>query len=433
MIWSFLLACSGDSPPTYYADIKPIVDAHCGDCHVEGGLAPYSFETPEEAVNAAVLIRLGAESGAMPPWGAADLVDFPLRYNVSLSPEQIDLIARWEEAGAPLGDPAEEGAPIVLEKAALERVDARLSLAEPYTPDTAELDDYRCFVIDWEEDERAWVTGFVGVPDFIPVVHHMLAFIVSPGDVETIEGYDEQAEGPGYPCFGFVTSTDAPDDIVNARILGQWAPGTGAVRVGEGSGVPVEPGSRIVLQMHYSTAVPELQPDQSGLDVELVREAPDEDAHIVVWTNLSWFLGVEDMHIPADEAAVTHSHTATFVGSGNVRASGAGDDLEQGANITSILPHMHKLGRTLDVEIVRSTGVTERVLSIPDWDFGWQRQYTFESPVFVGPEDEVTVRCTWDNSSAYREIVDVSPESVDLGWGEGTYDEMCAAILTVTP
>lgn len=435
LVLSVLAGCHPEAAPTptYYEDIKPIVDAHCVGCHAEGGVGPFPLSAPDQVAAAATLVRWSVESGSMPPWGAAGLPDHPLRYDVSLSEAQIDTIARWEAGGAPLGSPEAEGEPIVLEQSLLDRTDLTLRMPEPYTPDDAQLDDYRCFPIDWPEASDAWVTGFLGQPGFEPVVHHMLAFIVSPGDVDAIDRYDEASEGPGYPCFGFVSSTEVEEEeIVNARVLGQWAPGTGAVRVGQDTGIFIEPGSQIVLQMHYSTAVDTLMGDQSGLDIELTRSPPDAEAFTVVWTDFGWFLGTTPMGIPAGAPSTTHTYQAPLVGSLNLSVAGATDELEGGAQVRSILPHMHKVGRRIDLSVLRSDGTEDLILSVPDWDFDWQRQYEFIEPVHVAPGEELRLECTWDNSEAYRASVGLSGPSIGIGWGEGTYDEMCAAILNVS-
>ncbi|MBX2799144.1 MAG: monooxygenase [Myxococcales bacterium] len=434
MLWLMLSTGCGDhsDTPTYYADVAPILDAYCGECHGDGGVGPFAFDSAESAIENAALIRWAAESGSMPPWGAAPLAGYPLRYDVSLSAEQVATLVAWEEAGAPAGDPDERGSSLDLDVAQLERTDMTVELPAPYTPSAVNPDDYRCFAIEWPEAELSWVTAFRGVPDFDPVVHHMLAFVISPTDTDTVRDFDAFAEGPGYPCFGFVNPSDRPDtDFVNARLLGQWAPGTGAVRMGSGAGLVVEPGSMIVLQMHYST-VGEVLPDQSALDVELTRTPPDAEAFAVVWTNFGWFVGIEPMTIPAGEERVQHAFEQTFVGSPNVLVAGVDGELDGGASIRSILPHMHRLGQSITVTLDRADGPTEAILSVPAWDFDWQRQYAFVDPVVVEPGDRLRVRCTWSNTREFRTSRGASPDPIDVGWGDGTSDEMCAALVNVT-
>ena len=51
----------------------------------------------------------------------------------------------------------------------------------------------------------------------------------------------------------------------------------------------------------------------------------------------------------------------------------------------------------------------------------------------VNPGDRIRVECHWDNSAANQPIVDgVQQEPHDVGWGEGTGDEMCLGLMYVT-
>jgi hypothetical protein len=42
------------------------------------------------------------------------------------------------------------------------------------------------------------------------------------------------------------------------------------------------------------------------------------------------------------------------------------------------------------------------------------------------------MQCWWDNSAANQPLVDGMPkEPSDVGWGEGTFDEMCLGVVYV--
>ncbi len=43
------------------------------------------------------------------------------------------------------------------------------------------------------------------------------------------------------------------------------------------------------------------------------------------------------------------------------------------------------------------------------------------------------LQCWWDNSAENQPLVDGVPKpSVDVGWGEGTFDEMCLGVLLIS-
>lgn len=90
---------------TWSREISRIVYKRCVACHREGGKAPMSLLTYAEARPWAKAIREEVLERRMPPWGAVKgFGDF--RDDVSLTQEEIMLLADWVEGGAPEGDPA---------------------------------------------------------------------------------------------------------------------------------------------------------------------------------------------------------------------------------------------------------------------------------------------------------------------------------------
>src|SRR5207302_11275333 len=46
--------------------------SHCTQCHVDGGIAPFSLKTPDDFMDFTPMISLAVQSRVMPPWHAAD-------------------------------------------------------------------------------------------------------------------------------------------------------------------------------------------------------------------------------------------------------------------------------------------------------------------------------------------------------------------------
>ncbi|MCL6529842.1 MAG: hypothetical protein K6T70_06960 [Meiothermus ruber] len=88
--------------PTYYQDVKPILEAQCVGCHKPGGIAPFSLTEPQDAVARAQLIAAVTASGRMPPWPPGpDSPEFLDQRK--LTEAQKATLAAWAQAGAPLG------------------------------------------------------------------------------------------------------------------------------------------------------------------------------------------------------------------------------------------------------------------------------------------------------------------------------------------
>lgn len=385
----------------FYRDIKPIFDAKCNGCHVDGGIGPFALDSYEATKPVLGLIKEEIGAGRMPPWPPnKDCGEY--WGDRSLSQEQIDLVSKWVDDGAPEGDPKDEGKPLSLEGVTkLSRTDLNMEIPVEYTQ-KAEPDDYRCFVIDWPYDSTKFVSGFRANPGDARVVHHVIAFLVAPEDVAEVDALDAAEEGEGYTCFG--------GSGINANEwLGAWAPGSAGSDFPPGTGVRVEPGSKIALQIHYNSLTAGPQPDRTSIDFK-IDDSVEKEGRIQPWAKPSWLSG-DSMMIPAGETDVKHTFSfdpTSFLTGGKA------------FTMYSASLHMHGLGTSGKLEIQRENGDTECLLQIDDWNFHWQGSYGFKAPKTFNPGDKLNLECHFDNSAANQ-----TGAPKDTWWGEGTGDEMC--------
>ncbi|WP_437503789.1 monooxygenase [Sorangium sp. So ce1099] len=426
---TFIAACGGDEGAgagsassggkavgavTYYRDVKPILDARCTGCHSGTGIAPFSLEDHDTAAAWAPHIKRAVVDRTMPPW-PADSACAEYVGDRSLSEQQIQTIAAWADGGAAAGDPAEEGPPLEpLELSELARVDLTLEMPVEYTPQE-EPDDYRCFVIDWPEESTRYVTGFGIRPGAERVVHHVIAYAAAPEQLADVEALDASDPGPGYSCFG------GPG--IRPRWLGAWVPGAGDTNFPPGTGIRLEPGSQLIVQVHYNTLAAGKLPDRSAIDLTL-ESSVEREGSVQPWTNPAWLSG-DSMMIPAFESDVVHRW-----GAQPSRALAGGEPIE--IHIAGL--HMHTLGSRARLEIERADGSSECVVDIPRWNFHWQGGYKLVEPKVLNPGDRLSLECHWDNTPENQPIIDGQPRVPrDVVWGEGTNDEMCLSTFYMTP
>lgn len=396
-------------PITYYRHVKPILDAKCLQCHIDSGIAPFGLGSADEAVQFAGMVKDAVVSREMPPWLAVKDCDDYIG-DRSLSDEQIATLAAWADGGRAVGDPTDVGTPLPHDQPRLTRVDREFGMPIAYTP-TQEPDDYRCFLIPWEETEARYVTGFRAVPGNPQVVHHVIAFLATPDqDLAEYEALDAAEEGPGYTCFGGTGGSAR-------QWIGSWAPGSMGTDMPPGIGIEVPVGSLVILQVHYNTLVAGAMPDRTMVQVKL-DDTVDKVATVQPWTNPQWVFNA-DMPIAAGDADATHSwdfDPTGFISGGHpMRLYGAG-------------LHMHQLGQRASFRIDRADGTSDCLLAIDDWDFHWQGSYGFRESKVLAPGDSLHMECHWDNSQANQPWVDgVQLPPRDVNWGEGTGDEMCLA------
>ena len=91
----------------------------------------------------------------------------------------------------------------------------------------------------------------------------------------------------------------------------------------------------------------------------------------------------------------------------------------------SAFPHMHQLGTSIHVDLIRANGDKSCVIDVPKWDFHWQGAYQFTQPIKVAAGDKLMTTCVWDNSVAHQPLVDGVPQQPrDVKFGEGSTDEL---------
>jgi len=405
---------------TYYEHVKPIVDAYCVSCHAAGEIREQTPLDTYDGVHALKeLVKENVVERVMPPWLATqDCAEY--HGDQSLSEEQIATISTWVDEGGVAGQAAKEGAPLLLEPSDPIREDITLQLSEPYSPKMVP-DDYRCFLIPWPAEGKKYIVGFDAKPDNVQNLHHLIAYLVRPEDVETYKGYEAAEEGPGYTCFGAPVPPNAEAGAGSTRWLGAWAPGGENRRVPPGTGLPVEEGSYISLQAHYNAQVAGESFDQSAVTF-MVEDNVEQEAMILPWTNYMQWVSQKKMTIAAGDADASHSFAwdpTQFLGGP--------------LTIYSASLHMHLRGKSARTYLVRQDGSEECMLDIPRWDFGWQRSYGFTEPLTLNPGDKIGLECHWDNSPENQPWIDGEQAApVDVNWGEGTGDEMCLGVYYIT-
>ncbi|NCG20695.1 MAG: monooxygenase [Rhodobacterales bacterium] len=457
LVIALLAACNSnehahEDAPTYYADAKPIIDESCASCHSAGGIAPFKLETLEDVTPYAALIKKAVEDGTMPPWQGQEGCN-EYANDFSLAPADKETLIAWIDAGTPEGDMADETE--VTEKASLP-IDLLVTLPEPFTPKTSP-DDYRCQLIEWPETETKFVTGIEVTPDVTSIVHHTIVYAVGADTAANYRALDEAEDGPGYTCFGgpngesdnpfedmttqdlldMMNAEDGESPVQFQRWIGAWVPGAAARSFPTGTGIRMEPGDLLIVQMHYNTGTADPAPDQSSIGFQLA-DSVEREAITQPLTDLGWVTEIpllgEPMTIPKDAESTIHT---TTVKGDSMFFSGARDSLglaeDSPLMVHTVGHHMHQLGRTGYQELHKGDGSVQCLVDIPDWDFHWQNAFTLKEPVLIGLDDELVLECDFDNSQANQPIIDGARiQSREVAWGEGSTDEMCLSTVYLT-
>ncbi|MEZ5093027.1 hypothetical protein [Nocardioides sp.] len=409
-----------------------------------------SSATSRRALAAALLVGLTACSAAGSATDPAasdhthDALDALMPHD---HPSGTDAAEHTEPAWASDDHPIEAWKPKKLRAG-----ERRLTLTMPasYTPSAPSgvgTDDYRCFLLDPQLAKDVFLTGTFVQPGNTEVVHHVILFRVPPEQVAKAEQLDAQTEGEGWTCFGNSGLETGPG-LDNAPWLGAWAPGGKESVQAPGYGVKLEKGSQIVMQVHYNLLA------GTGADTSrtLLRVAP-ASADLTPLQTMLLPAPVELPCRPAhadgplcERAAAVADTKARFGAAGNTadllhlvcgkeirpgNVQTCTRTIGQPTTVRAVAGHMHLLGRSITIEVNKGRPDARTILDIPVWDFDDQGAKPID-PIQLHPFDTVTVTCRHVQWLRDRLPSFEGQPDKYVVWGEGTTDEMCLGILSVT-
>lgn len=385
-------------PPMFTEDVAPIVFKHCVSCHRPGQGAPFALLTYEDARRRATRIGRAVSTGHMPPWLPAPSA-FPFVGERRLNSTEADIIWRWVDAGAPEGPRASlPPAPQFTDGWELGSPDLVVTTPKPFALPAGTSDVFRNLVLAVPVTTTRYVRAVEFETGGAPV-HHAVVHIDRSAASRRLDGADGQ---PGFEGMG---ARDAQDP--DGHFLG-WAPGRGPIVMPEGMPWRLDPGTDLVLELHL---VPGDAPAAVAPRVALYfADGPP------VAVPVMFKMGSKAIDIPAGQA--DYAIADTFV---------APADL----SLLSLYPHAHYLGKEMRVEVELPDGRIVPLLHIPRWNFRWQQDYRFATPVALPRGAIVRMRFTYDNSSANDQNPFTPPQQVMCG--PRTVDEMGNLGLQVVP
>lgn len=425
---------TGDAPPAarpnWHEDIAPLAAEHCGSCHFDGGIAPFSVATYAGAKPWAPAMAADIEMAIMPPWHAVETDEctppFPFKHDARLSDEVKQLFIDWAANGAPEGDP-KLAAPIP-EPPSLDLVGAsKTSLMQSAVtvPAAGQVRDYfNCLSIDPGNAETVYLDGIQVIAGNRSIVHHVLIYVDAKGDS------GKWAGGVKMDCGG------GPGGVAGAQLVAGWVPGGMPIEPPADVGTELPPGTRLIMNVHYHAAATEQKDDASGLALRWKSTAP-------AWQSLFVLVGEPGVGVPQNGELMIPAGEKDHVEEYAWKVGLDGKDFPDLVDVRlwAALNHMHKVGVDLKVWVEdRDSGAETCLLQTPRWDFNWQRSYAYDTPIESGfrvrSGDTVKVRCTYDNTLGNPGVQEMlaeigAKEPVDVVLGEGTLNEMCVTGLGV--
>jgi hypothetical protein len=358
---------------SYSETIAPILKENCVACHVQGGIAPWAMSEYAMIKGFAPMIREVVRTKRMPPWHADPEIGH-WRNDVGMSDQDNKTLIAWIEAGAPRGegdDPLKQIQPHE-NLWTLGEPDLIIDIPAFEIPATGTV-DYQFPNVPNPYDRDVWVVAAEVIPGDPKAVHHILA-----GSSE------KQPQGRLSEIF--------------ENFIITYAPGNEASSMPAGTGVFVPKGGVYQFQMHY-TPYGKKAVDRSRIGLHFSDKPPANFYREQVIVNF-------ELAIPANTEQ--HEEKAYFM-------------FDKDAEIHALFPHSHYRGVSSTFEIQYPDGNVETILSVPNYDFNWQRTYQFTEPKPVPAGSRVVHRTIYNNSAKNRG--NPAPDEI-VYWGLQSEQEM---------
>jgi len=365
----------GASKISYAKDVAPILEAKCVACHQEGGIGPFAMTNYEMVKGFSPMIREVLRTDRMPPYNADPHVG-KFSDSKNLSPAEIKTLVHWVEAGAPRGEGVDPLGAVkhVAQEWPLGKPDLVLNVPAYTIPATGVVDYQRPAMMN-PLTEGKWIRASTVKPGSRQGVHHLLT------------GWMAEM-----PADGRSSET-------------KWQGGVGGYAVGSESsiapkniGTYLPPGGAIGFQAHYTPFGKE-EVDKSQIALYFYDKPPEMIMHNVV---------IMDPTIVIPANAGRHQEVAYV-------------EFPKEALLYSAFPHAHYRAYSSDLWIRYPDGKEKLLLSLPRYDFNWQRDYTFAEPIKVPAGSKLIAHYVYDNSK--RNPSNPEPNR-EITWGEQSFQEM---------
>jgi peroxiredoxin/mono/diheme cytochrome c family protein len=409
---------------TYHRDVAPILQRDCQACHRPGEVGPFSLMTYRQAANWGDDIKEYTQKRLMPPWKPTAGPAFHNQRR--LSDADLATLAAWVDGGMPEGDAKDAPPPRQFPKGwQLGTPDLVLTGTEDFELGPTGSDLFRCFVLPTNLKEDVHVVAVEVRPSNPRVVHHVLNFIDTQGQARKLEQAEKERQakkpktdegshsstgrsadrGPGYTVamgVGFIPQSG----------LTGWAPGQMARYLPEGVAFPLPKNADVVMQVHFHRNG-RAERDRTQIGLYFAKKPIDKPykGGIIAGRGTN-ALFPQFFSIPANK-----DH---FVLKGDSWATGD-------FTLFSVMPHMHMLGKEVNVTITPPDGPQRPLVTIKEWDYNWQETYLIKEPIQVKAGTHFQVEAVYDNSAKNPRNPYNPPRTVTFG--EQTTNEMLFVFL----
>ena len=389
--------------PTYSHDVASILYTNCVQCHQPGGSGPMSLVTYEEAKRYAHQIAFVAQKRIMPPW-LPDPNVVAFADQLRLTQQEIAVITRWAEQGAPAGKLAQAPPPPKLTTGWQGgKPDLILQAPSGYVVPAQGMDVYHNFIFRVPVHSTHYVRAVEIHPGNPKVTHHANLLIDRAHSARRMEA---RHPGPGLGFDGMDVEMESDAFEPEGHFI-YWKPGIPIWTEPNSMSWRLSPGTDLVLNIH-------LRPSGTPVPIQPTIGLYFSDKKPTLKPMLLQLDRDDELNIPA--------------GDSNFQVSDS-FKLPLAVRVYAVYPHAHYLGKRLEAFATLPDGSRKWLLLIPRWDPAWQGIYRFRQPVDLPAGSVISMRYTYDNSEQNPHNPHHPPQGVMAG--NMAMDEMAHLSLQV--
>ncbi|GAB2602114.1 monooxygenase [Spirosoma areae] len=389
------LAIAGNlsaQPPTYTDDIQPIINRHCAPCHQPGGIGPFPLLSYEDVAKRGKFVAKVTQIRYMPPF-PADRQFQHYANERGLSDTEINTIQAWVKGGMVRGAARGANSPAPRPVRPAPTPDLVLRM-KPYAIKGDGREDFRYFHVPMNLTQDVWIEAIEFVPGNRKRLHHSRLMVDSTGTMAGIDGITE--DDPHLHDFQKTALAD--------EFLYGWVPGNDRVTFPAGAAKRIRAGSDLILNIHYSPSS-KAEQDQSEVRLYFAKKPVER----VVQT-----LTLTENNVTNQPFRLAANTKPTFYMNYG--------PLPDTVRLLSILPHMHRLGRSVRAFAITPAGDAINLISINDWDYNWQLTYFFQKPLVLPKGSTIIAEAHYDNTD--QNPLNPSRPARTVGYGWNSTDEM---------
>jgi peroxiredoxin len=360
---------------SYANDVAPVLQEKCASCHLTGGIGPFAMDSYEVIKGFAPMIRETVRTRRMPPYFADPHIG-TFKNDQGLTADETKLLVHWIEAGAPRGAGPD---PLLVNKGRVAS-DWPETLGNPdvvvdipaFKIPASGLIEYKNPNVANPFTQDTWLRAIAIKPGDRSVLHHVIS--------------------------NWSPSAGEKPAAIPGGSVGSYTPGAQPQVMADGVGAPIPAGGKLHFQLHYTTTGKETE-DRTQVGFYTLKTTPK-------YVKRSTVIGDFALFIPAGEARHKEVAYQTFPAD---------------AYIYTLYPHAHYRGYHVELKMISPDGRETMLLSLPKYDFNWQRDYDPVKPIFVKAGSKLVATWVYDNS--IHNPANPDPKR-NVTWGEQTPDEM---------